>query len=327
MAMSNHSAPRRELPSDLADALREEDAVDRASLERAWQLSGVALRNEPTDEDLRSLGEEIWSALEPAVRNAPRPPRTPASRRSRPAWRWSALLATFVLLFFGGLFYLTAESTYRAAPGERLTLTLPDGSRVELNSGASLSFAPRTFGWRSRTTTLEGEAFFEVLPDDSEFITRTYNAEVRVLGTSFNVRAWPGEKDGGTVVALRTGRVLLSGRGHDERVVVLNPGQMSRVYERNAAPTHPEATDLRQATAWRTGRLVFVDEPLRVILADMERRFGVVLRADSDEILQDRLTLAYDDPADVEMILADITSSYSRYRYRRISGGYELYMP
>jgi ferric-dicitrate binding protein FerR (iron transport regulator) len=230
------------------------------------------------------------------------------------------------VLVASGALYLTWEQTYQAAPGQRLTLTLPDGSTVDLNSGASLTYAPRTFGWFSRTTSLEGEAFFEVVPRESEFIARTHNAEVRVLGTSFNVRAWPEEGAGATVVALHSGRVRLTSLGA-EKAVILRPGQMSRVDPLNAVPTQPKATDLSQATAWRTGRFVFVDEPLSAILDEMERRFDVSIQADAEEILDDRLSLAYDSPAGAESILADIASSYSRYRYRRISGGYELYVP
>ena len=322
--MSDAGPNRDKLPEYLDELLREESGRDRAALERVWQVTGEPMKREPSDGAFAQMGSEIWANLEREVRRSERPAR-PRPRRA--VWRWTAVSASLVAVLLVGVLYLTAEKTYTAPAGDRIALRLPDGSRVELNSGASLTFAPRTFGWFSRTTSLVGEAFFEVVPRESEFVARTFNAEVRVLGTSFNVRAWPGEGGGETVVALHTGRVRLSSRTPEARAVVLRPGQMSRVESQNAAPTHPEATDLNQALAWRTGRFVFVDAPLSEILAEMERRFDVSIRADADEVLDDRLTLAYDEPTSAETILEDIASSYSRYRYRRISGGYELYVP
>lgn len=313
-----------EMPADLSRILEEESAAEQTALRNAWEAAGRPLDGEPTEDDLVRLGGEAWSVIDREIRRGERPARP---RRRRTLWRWTAVAASLFAATLSALFYLTWEQTITAPPGDRLTLTLPDGSAVELNSGASLTFAPRTFGWFSRTTALEGEAYFEVVTHESAFVARTFNAEVRVLGTSFNVRAWPGESAGATVVALRTGAVRLSSRIGTERAVVLRPGEMSRVDKRNKVPTQPEATDLSQATAWRTGRFVFVDEPLSAILDEMERRFDVSIRADAEDILDDRLTLAYDSPASADAILEDIASSYSRYSYRSISGGYELYVP
>ena len=309
---------------NLEEILRDEPVADHAALERAWEAAGIPLRSEPSDEARARVGSEIWAVLEQEVRNSSRPAR---ARQRHRVWRWSAVAATLLVAALSGLFYLRWETTVTAPAGERLTVTLPDGSSVELNSGASLTYAPRIYGWSTRTTTLEGEAFFEVVSRESEFITRTFNAEVRVLGTSFNVRAWPDQEAGATVVALSTGTIRFTNRVGTEQAVVLRPGEMSRVDERNAVPSEPEAANLSQATAWRSGRFVFVDEPLSAILEEMERRFDVSIEADAGSILGDRLTLAYDDPTSAEAILADIASSYSRYRYRRISDGYELYVP
>lgn len=311
--------------------LEAEPESERIALEQTWSAAGAPLRHEPSDEQFARLGSEIWNELETTVLedsssqdSSPRPARI---HQLHSAWRWTAVAATVLILITAGIVYLQSSTTFTAPQGERLVLTLPDGSRVELNSGASLTYAPRTFGWFSRTASLEGEAFFQVVPRESEFIARTFNAEVRVLGTSFNVRAWPEEGDMATVVTLHTGKVRLASRSGAEQAVVLNPGQMSRVVSQNDVPTQPTETDLSQAIAWRTGRFVFVDEPLSAILSEIERRFDVTVHVGEEGILDDRLSLAYDDPAGAEVILADIASSYSRYQFRRISGGYELYVP
>lgn len=322
--MTRDSRDREQLPEEVSRALGSESDAERAALERVWQLAGAPLRDEPSADEFAQMGADVWQKLEATVRDSPRPARIHQRHR---AWRWSVVTASILLLTLVGILYLSDSRTLTAGPGERLAITLPDGSTVELNSGASLTYAPNTFGWFSRTASLEGEAFFQVVPDESDFITRTFNAEVRVLGTSFNVRAWPEEGDRATVVTLHTGTVRLASRSGAEQAVVLRPGQMSRVISRNETPSQPQATDLSQASAWRTGRFVFVDEPLSAILAEIERRFGVTVRAGEPAILDDRLSLAYEDPASAQAILSDIASSYSRYQYRRITGGYELYVP
>lgn len=312
------------VPDEVARLLSEEGAEDRRALEQIWSATGRILDEEPTQDEYERMGRDLWPAIEREIRHSPRPAQPPQRMH---AWRWPAVAASLALLLVGAVFYLTWPVTVTAPAGERLTVTLPDGSAVELNSGASLTYAGRSFGWLSRTTSLHGEAFFEVVPHRSVFIARTFNAEVRVLGTSFNVRAWPEDRRGETVVVLGSGKLQLSTRAAASRAVVLQPGQRSRVPVAGAGPSRPEEADVSEAIAWRSGRFVFVDQPLSTILEEMERRFDVHIAVESDEILDDRLTLAYDSPTGPEAILDDIASSYSRYAYRVLPHGYALYLP
>ena len=91
---------------------------------------------------------------------------------------------------------------------------LPDGSVVALNSNSKLVF-PSNFKGNTREVTIYGEAFFDVKPDASKpFIINAGNAQVKVLGTSFNVKAYPENETVEVVVA--TGKVQVSGKTHFE---------------------------------------------------------------------------------------------------------------
>ena len=112
--------------------------------------------------------------------------------------RWSAAAAAVVLLAFGGYYFHAARDFSRQGErllsvsvpyGQRVSLTLQDGTSVWLNAGTTLRY-PALFTGRERRVEIEGEARFEVVHDAKHpFIVRTYACDVEVLGTKFNVVA------------------------------------------------------------------------------------------------------------------------------------------
>ena len=133
--------------------------------------------------------------------------------------RWSAAAAAGVLLAFGGYYFHAARDFSRQGErllsvsvpyGQRVSLTLQDGTSVWLNAGTTLRY-PALFTGRERRVEIEGEARFEVVHDAKHpFIVRTYACDVEVLGTKFNVVAE--EENGLFSTALFEGRVAVSSR-------------------------------------------------------------------------------------------------------------------
>lgn len=81
--------------------------------------------------------------------------------------------------------------TISAEKGERASVTLPDGTKVYLNAKSTLSY-PASFSLNERTVQLTGEAYFEVKHDaDAPFIVKTAEIQIKVLGTTFNLYAYP----------------------------------------------------------------------------------------------------------------------------------------
>ncbi|CAM3748233.1 Protein FecR [Pseudomonas reidholzensis] len=152
-------------------------------------------------------------------------------------------------------------SDYHTAVGERRSVELADGSRVELNTHSAIDV---DFSEGRRTVRLiRGEAWFAVHKDPNRpFIVSVPFGQVKVTGTRFNVRLQAQQ----ATVSLLEGRVELSGAG---QVAVLEPGQQSRLLADGLTP--PDAFDAQTVDAWRQGQLVFYRTPLKAVISELER--------------------------------------------------------
>lgn len=182
------------------------------------------------------------------------------------------------------------------AVGDRLEVLLGDGTRVWLNGGSELKY-PARFGRDRREVLLCGEAYFEVAKDeDRPFAVVTATAEIRVLGTRFNVSAGA-EKE--CVTTLVEGRVQVSDAG--ERGVVLSPGQQA--VQAADGVWEVREVDTRYYTAWKEGLFAFKDSSLRDILGSLARHYGVEFRFE-DALLADlTYTTMVEQCAEVEEVL------------------------
>jgi ferric-dicitrate binding protein FerR (iron transport regulator) len=320
----------RPLPPALQERLDDRPPEERAEYEKTWLLAGTARPAAPP-----AGIEQAWdrqAALRAALQAETPPPG--AARRDRgpvpgrrpgaftPArarmWRATAVAALAVLVV--GLWFGVRPVKVSAPAGTTATVLLPDGSEVELNSGATLTYRRAFLG--GRRVGLAGEAFFDVVPEGRPFVVETFNASVEVLGTRFNVRAWPEDAWPETVVVLASGAVGVTSLDVPGRPVHLEPGQMSRVPERAALPGRPVGVAVDQMVAWRTGGFAFNNQPLGSIFAELERRFGVSIEAPR-ALAEDSLVLFLDRAAGVEDILEAISRSHGL-TYRAVDGGFEV---
>lgn len=177
--------------------------------------------------------------------------------------------------------------------GSRTRITLPDGSRVWLNAGSDLWY-DKKFDNEVREVELSGEAYFDVVKNPSHpFIIHTHAIDVKVLGTSFNVKAYPGDPK--TETSLIHGKVEVSIRARPEEKFLLKPNEKLVVLDdsvvnrpaatRPVVPANPivsfgkltyqAADSVIVETAWVQNKLVFDDESFPEIAAKMERWYGV----------------------------------------------------
>lgn len=207
---------------------------------------------------------------------------------------------------------------YRAAPGSTAQqIQLSDGSSVLLAAGSRLTTSD-SFGEADRQVILRGEAFFDVAKGVIPFEVQTRDARTTVLGTSFNVRSWPGSLSGMTQVIVETGRVAVS-VGDLETVV--EPGQ--------ALTTSPEIltpveTDPESRLAWRNGGFSYENELIGTIIDDVERRFDVRIKAPASIRLRP-ITIHRNEVSDAAEFIGDIAATIS-VRYRATANGLEMYL-
>lgn len=196
--------------------------------------------------------------------------------------------------------------------GSKSKITLPDGSRVWLNAGSVLTYN-KDFGGDIREVNLSGEAFFEVMslplatPGEGgkqgkvPFIIHTQHIDIRVLGTAFNVKSYPGDKQTETSLVHGKVEVLIHNRPEEkftlrpnEKLVVMNQ-DVPAVATVKPNPSNDEpivslskltytATDsLLVETAWVQNKLVFDNESFDEVATKMERWYNVEIEFADDK--------------------------------------------
>ncbi|MEE9465488.1 MAG: FecR domain-containing protein [Candidatus Neomarinimicrobiota bacterium] len=173
--------------------------------------------------------------------------------------------------------------------GKRSRVMLSDGSSVILDAGTTLRH-PAEFAGDVREVYLDGEGFFEVVDDaDWPFIVHAADAQITVLGTKFNVRAW--EPDQRIRVAVAEGHVALHAEstGADEGVVI-HEGQGSTMLV-NGQPGEPVDITLDEHLGWMNNEAVFRDVPLREVLFQVERWYDLSFELTDPSVAGERVTV------------------------------------
>ncbi len=151
--------------------------------------------------------------------------------------------------------------------GGEFLVALADGTRVWLNSESELKY-PVNFRGNERRVFLKGEAYFEVQHDESKpFLVEAAHQVVRVLGTSFAVKAYQDEES--VLTTLEKGCVNVQ---TGNKCVVLNPGEQS-VLQNDTIVVRKVNT--LQFTAWREGKFIFINEPLSKIMSTLSRWYDI----------------------------------------------------
>ena len=153
--------------------------------------------------------------------------------------------------------------------GGEFCLTLSDGTRVWLNSETSIQY-PVVFGTKERRVFIQGEAYFEVAKDAKKpFTVQFMSSSVTVLGTSFNIRAYPEEKQSQTTLAEGSVRIYSPGSS-----MLLKPGEQAEVKALSGEMVKKEV-EVKTFTSWKDGRFVFEQEPLENIMRTLERWYDI----------------------------------------------------
>lgn len=150
-----------------------------------------------------------------------------------------------------------------------ITLTLSDTSKVWLNTGSSITY-PTAFKSNQRTVKITGEAYFEITHNSKmPFFVEKDDAEIRVLGTHFNVNAYDDESN--IKVTLIKGSVRVSRAGH---TTTLMQGQQAEITTNGAIKLNKEV-NLEEVLAWKMGRFVFNDMDIKAIMRQIMKWYDV----------------------------------------------------
>ncbi|MBR4826416.1 MAG: FecR domain-containing protein [Bacteroidales bacterium] len=160
---------------------------------------------------------------------------------------------------------------YSASKGEIKEVTLPDKSKVVLNSGSVL-ICPKEFGG-TRSVYLMGEAVFDVVANDTHpFVVTTAEMQLRVHGTRFNVRAYFDDPD--VQATLYHGAVEVWPMGRTDRSIELKPGN-TLTYTKSSGAMVVSLNNAFESTSWEKGDICFRSETIQGVIRIIERHFNV----------------------------------------------------
>ncbi len=162
---------------------------------------------------------------------------------------------------------------------------LPDGSVVALNSNSKLTF-PGKFKGDVREVSIVGEAFFDVKPNpEKPFVINAGDAQVKVLGTSFSVSAYP--ENEAVEVIVETGRVQVISKDSEKQEVIreifLTPGEKGTLISKTSTLEKTLNTD-PNFLSWKTHDLVFDKVPLGDVIRCLERTYHIEIELSEPEL-------------------------------------------
>ena len=208
----------------------------------------------------------------------------------------------------------TANSEVSTKKGSRTKVQLPDGTTVWLNSSSKLTYDNKNFGDVNREVSLTGEAYFDVVKNKAKpFIIHTAKMDIKVLGTAFNVKCYPGEKT--TETSLIHGSVEVSLKDRQEKIMMkpneklilvnedeipvqkpasnaakkITPFSIKPIIELSHLTLYPTNNEVVE-TGWVQNKLVFSNESLEDVALKMQRWYGITIIIKDERLKRESLT-------------------------------------
>ena len=292
--------------------------------------------------------DEAWSKfqkriLQEAVQGSPAPVGVIGIRRITKFLMKAS--AVFLIIFTG--YYLWKEfnlskpaqkNTVSTKNGSRSKIDMPDGTQIWLNGGTRIEY-DENYGKQNREITLNGEAYFDVVHNErSPFIIHTKKLNIKVLGTVFNVKAYP--EDSMTEASLVKGRIEVTFPDRPQEKLILKPSEKIAVannpfeYSKNSTgvkekrkSTNPEIVfsalnyQVRDSTivetAWVKNKLIFRSKKFDELSREMERWYGITIQVQDSAILNERFTGTFNNESLDKALDALMLSYPFQYKYEK----------
>lgn len=206
--------------------------------------------------------------------------------------------------------YATNELVYttlKIPNGKKFEVVLSDGTLVYMNSGSSLRYPVKFIKGNSRKVFLSGEAFFDVEKDvHHPFIVSTNAIDVEVLGTEFNVTAYPEDSETNTVLVEGSVKLSSSSKNYNSSVL-LKPGYKAE-WNNSEGTSKLTEVDTDIYTGWMDGKLIFRNLSFHQIISKMERYYGVNIDNTFDSLNSEVFTATFENEP-LEEVLASFSEN------------------
>lgn len=296
----NSSCTRREM-DELFDYIAEhpEDKQVSDLLLDAWQ----------TQTSQGSHSRLSWGEMEEAIRERP----MLKSHSSGIFWRAAACVLVLVMVYGGFALWkigndvqYSENSSFMAnavetAKAEHRLIVLPDGSKVWINGGSKVTSAP-DFNRQTREVTLHGEAFFDIRREvDRPFIIKTGDVKTTVLGTAFNIRAFPDEKE--VIVTVTRGKVVVQAENQEAGMVTANE---QITVDLRSEKVEANTVDASAVTQWIKDDLILHEVTMDEVEEILEELYSVDIVFDNIRLKGCRFTSTFLKDATLEQVLTAI---------------------
>jgi len=276
---------------------------DEERIIRQWLETGsLDIQEEllPLVENEEYVADSIWQSIAETenLQTLSQQKHIKAYSLRKRFFTWGIAASILLMVGFSALYYANTEEvasksivmkTIRIPYGKKALFTLPDGTAVHLNSGSELRY-PERFADTERRVRLVGEAFFEVFQDKRRpFLVETNATATEVLGTTFNLSAYPDE-DYSLIV--QQGKVSF---GNSIRKEMFAAGQGGIYTKKGELKRMPSVAE--EKLGWKNSQLIFQRQTLIEMAIYIERWYGVEIDIQNSQIAQRLFTGSFDNPS------------------------------
>ena len=211
--------------------------------------------------------------------------------------------------------------SYTTSADQTKEITLPDNSKIVLNENSTLAYVEKG---GKRNVELKGEAWFDVAHDkEHPFEILSGETQTIVLGTAFNVRAYPSEAN--VEVTVERGKVAFAEKANTKNKTLLPAGTegVFKKKEKKVEQVKKVKNEINNASAWRTKTLVFDDLPMDAIIETLERYYKVNIETETPELLNCTFNGTYSDKS-LDLILEVFSAGLNNSKWENKNGTYWL---
>lgn len=253
--------------------------------------------------------DKAWEKIQSRIKNTtsrPVPKKSILAGKRKTIIRYAAVSGIAALLVLAIAIFPLLKSQPRmlqitSGLSQNDTQLLPDGTSVSLNAGSVINY-PERFTGDFREISIFGEAFFEVSRDaERPFVIHAEGLEIKVIGTSFNIEAYPGSDY--VKVTVSTGKVLVYPSGADAETsgCYLTAGEMA-TFSKESAVILKGTNDNLNFLSWKTGILTFREARLADVFKALESKYKTRFTAENQEVLNQRLTARFENETIEEVL-------------------------
>lgn len=248
--------------------------------ERAWK--------ESSDEMPRDVQERMYRRLSRGLDEEKKQAKV-IPLRSRFSWKiWQRIAVACIIIILSLVNYnmyhkqkqlSTQNFMVSAEKGQRAFVTLPDSTKVWLNSDTKISY-PADYGMKERNVALVGEAYFEVAKNPAKrFVVETKGMQVEALGTAFNINSY--KNDNKIIASLFSGSVRVS---YEDHVAILKPHESVKVDLLTRDFLQYEDNNMKDIALWRENEITFDGESLEEIAGIINRLYNTTIYIEDESL-------------------------------------------